>query len=145
MNITSFSDYSLRVLIYLSVHGEANVSAEVIADAYDISFHHVAKAAQWLSREGYVISERGRGGGMRLSRAAAEINIGEVLRASETGTALAECMRGDGGACVITPSCGLKHALAAAEEAFYAALDAFTLADITREKTALSELLGLSA
>jgi len=145
VNITSFSDYALRVLIYLSSRQEQTVSAEVIAKAYGISFHHVAKAAQWLSREGYVLSARGRNGGMRLARPAEAINIGQLLKAAEAGTVLVDCMRDDKDVCVITPACGLRHALCVAEDAFYAALDEFTLADITKKKIALRELLAGAA
>lgn len=141
MNITTFSDYALRVLVYLAATDE-KPSADKIANAYGISFHHVAKAAQWLAREGYVISERGRNGGIRLARAPKDINIGEILEATELKTALVECMRADGGTCCITPSCGLALALAEAKAAFYGALRKFTLADVTTQKTALAALLG---
>lgn len=144
MNITTFSDYTLRVLIYLASHEGEKSTAEKIASCYDISFHHVAKAAQWLAREGYVNSERGRAGGMTLKRNSKDINIGRVVRATEAGTALVECMRADGGSCCISPSCGLKHALAEAREAFYTALEGFTLADIVSEKSALKMLLGIN-
>lgn len=141
MNITTFSDYTLRVLIYLAVNGDEKSTADEISASYDISFHHVAKAAQWLAREGYVNSERGRAGGISLAVGAAHINIGEVLRATESGTALVDCMRAAGGSCCITPACGLKLALAEAQAAFYNALDKFTLEDVTIQKSLLSRLL----
>lgn len=141
MNITTFSDYTLRVLIYLATHEGEKSTADEIASAYDISFHHVAKAGQWLAREGYVNSERGRAGGMSLKQNINEINIGRVVKATEAGTALVDCMRANGGTCCISPSCGLKSALAKAQEAFYTALEGFTLADILTEKSALKVLL----
>lgn len=140
MNITSFTDYTLRVLIYLATHKGEKCTADQIAKAYDISFHHVAKVAQWLAREGYVKSERGRTGGMTLRRELGAINIGHIVKAAEAGTALVDCMKADGGSCAITPSCGLKHALAEAEIAFYSALNKFTLDDIITQKSALREL-----
>ena len=142
MNITTFSDYILRVLIYLATHDGEKSTADQIANSYDISFHHVAKAAQWLAREGYVNSERGRAGGMTLKQSSNDINIGRVVKAAEAGTALVDCMRANGGTCCIRPSCGLKLALAEAQAAFYTALEGFTLADITTEKSALKMLLG---
>ncbi|MEP6343832.1 MAG: Rrf2 family transcriptional regulator [Maricaulaceae bacterium] len=142
MNITTFSDYTLRVLIYLATHDGEKASAQTIAEAYGISFHHVAKAAQWLAREGYVISERGRAGGMTLGRAAETINIGHILRATEDGSVLVDCMHANGGTCCIRPSCGLKSALAEAQAAFYATLDKFSLADISAQRSALRALLG---
>ena len=142
MKITTFSDYSLRVLIYLTVHGETKSTAAKIAKDYDISFHHVAKAAQWLAREGYVSSERGRSGGMALRLAPEDINIGHILKKTEADTVLVDCMRANGGQCCISPSCGLKFALFEAQTAFYAALDKYSLADISNKKTALTALLG---
>jgi len=142
MNITTFSDYTLRVLIYLAAHEGEKSTADEIATAYNISFHHVAKAAQWLAREGYVNSERGRAGGMTLRQDLSAINIGRVVKATEAGTAKLDCMRATGGTCCIRPSCGLKFALIEAQAAFYAALENFTLADIVTEKSALKMLLG---
>ncbi|GHA94573.1 HTH-type transcriptional regulator NsrR [Algimonas arctica] len=141
MNITTFSDYALRVLIYLAVDEAEKSTAKDIAASYDISFHHVAKAAQWLAREGYIHAERGRSGGISLSRLAQDINVGELVRATEAGTALVDCMRVDGGACSIRPACGLKQALAEAQDAFYAVLDRVSLADVVVKRSALSQLL----
>ncbi len=138
MNITTFSDYTLRVLIYMAVHPEKISTADQISKAYDISFHHVAKAAQWLAREGYVNSERGRSGGMTLSKPINDINIGVLVRATETGTAFVDCMRANGGTCCIKPACGLKLALAEAQAAFYNTLENFSLADIVTQKSALN-------
>lgn len=141
MNITRFSDYTLRVLIYLGTHDGKKSTADEIAKVYGISFHHVAKAAQWLAREGYVKSERGRSGGMTLSQQAAEINIGKIVKAAEAGSFLVDCMRANGGECCIRPSCGLKTALAEAQTAFYKVLETYSLADIISEKSALKALL----
>lgn len=143
MNITTFSDYALRVLIYLAVDEDKKSTAKDIAESYNISFHHVAKAAQWLAREGYVNSERGRSGGISLMRPTHDINIGELVRATEAGTALVECMRPEGGACCIQPACGLKRALAEAQDAFYLTLEKFSLADVVMQKSALSQLLAV--
>lgn len=142
MNITMFSDYALRVLIYLAVDDAEKSTAKDIATSYDISFHHVAKAAQWLAREGYINSERGRSGGITLKRSIHDINIGELVRATEAGAALVECMRSQGGTCCITPACGLKLALAEAQDAFYTTLEKFSLADVIVQKSALSRLLA---
>lgn len=141
MNITTFSDYCLRVLIFLAVQDEEKTTTEEIAKAYNISFHHVAKAAQWLRRENYIASGRGRGGGVSLLQSPQSINIGELLAATEGQTALVECMKPGGGACCIRPACGLKLALAEAQAAFYETLRKFTLADVVTQKSALSVLL----
>lgn len=141
MNITTFSDYCLRVLIFLAANDGEKATTEDIAEAYQISFHHVAKAAQWLRRENYITSERGRGGGISLRAAPRDINIGELLAETESQTALVECMKPGGGACRIRPACGLKLALAEAQAAFYQTLRKFSLADVITQKSALSALL----
>ena len=141
MNITAFSDYSLRILIYLAANENQKSTAEEVATAYKISFHHVAKAAQWLVRHEYLISERGRGGGIRLAKSPKDINIGDVLASTEANTSLVDCMKPGGGTCCIRPACGLKLALAEAEAAFFDVLKKFTLADVTTQKSALAKLL----
>lgn len=132
MNITTFSDYALRILIYLSQRGNQKSTTKEMADAYDISFHHVAKAAQWLAREGYVTAERGRAGGLILAKLPQDIIIGDLLKASEAhaGSPLVDCMRSDGGRCRIRSCCGLRFALAEAEAAFFDTLKRYTLEDV---------------
>jgi len=127
--------------MYLATHNSERVTAETIATAYEISFHHIAKAAQWLARSGYIHTDRGRGGGLTLQKASTEINIGRLLKASEAGTVLVDCMHADGGRCSIRPACGLKLALIEAQTAFYTTLEQYTLADITANHTALRALL----
>jgi Rrf2 family transcriptional regulator, nitric oxide-sensitive transcriptional repressor len=144
MQLSGFSDYALRVLIFLAVSPDEGVSAQLIAERYSISFHHVAKAAQWLAREGYVVSSRGRGGGMALARSAKEISLGEVLRKTESRTQLVECLRGEGHSCVITRGCGLRGALLEAEASFFQSLDKKTLADAVGTRQSIARALQLS-
>lgn len=141
MHISQFSDYSLRILIFLATSDEVS-TAKTIAAAYDISFHHIAKAAQFLTREGYVEATRGRSGGMRLTRDPESISVGEVLRKSEEGNvALVECMKPNGKRCAIVPACKLVSKLLMAQENFFATLDVVTLSDVTSNKAALRALL----
>ena len=141
MQISKFSDYALRILIHLGVQGEGRLSVRQIADVHGLSFNHLAKVAQWLAAEGYVASTRGRGGGMRLARGPDEISIGGLLRKSEAGAALVECLRVDGGACVLSPACGLTPILMEAQEAFFAALDGKTLSDVLDRNRGLRALV----
>jgi len=129
MQINAFSDYALRVLMYLAVAGERLVTTREISKTYDLSFDHVAKAAQLLTRENFVESVRGRNGGMRLARDPTDISIGAVLRLTEAGTGLVECMRPGPTHCILASVCGLAPILDDATEAFFATLDERTLAD----------------
>ena len=140
MRLTTFSDYSFRVLIYLAAAPQALATIADIARAYDISENHLMKVVHQLARLGYVETVRGKGGGMRLARPAASIPVGEVLRATEEGFELAECMTEDA-ECRITRVCGLKHAFGEALEAFLRVLDGYTLADLARPGTPLAKVL----
>lgn len=144
MNLTVFSDYSLRILIFLAVSDAPRASAREIAGRYGISVHHVAKVAKWLVREGLVEARRGRGGGLRLARPADELSIGEVLRRSERGGRPVACMR-ENGSCRIDGACGLAPLLDDAREAFFAVLDRHTLADAAERRAGIARLLRLAA
>lgn len=138
MRLTRYTDYALRVLIHLAAAEGRLCSIAGIAAAYDISQNHLMKVVNDLGRAGYVSTSRGRGGGLRLARDPAEINIGEVVRHTEEGFNLVEC-----GNCRIAPACGLTGLLAEALAAFIAVLDRRTLADITANRTELSRLLAV--
>jgi len=130
MQITKFSDYALRILIHLAATDEDLMSTRDVAKMQDLPFNHLAKITQWLAHEGYVESVRGRYGGMRLAKPTNEISIGALLRKSEQGSPLVDCMKEEGGCCAMTPACGLLPLLTDAQEAFYAALDDKTLEDV---------------
>ena len=112
------------------------VSIDWLADHYAISRNHLAKVAQDLVAAGYVVSLRGRGGGLRLARPPADINVGKVIRSMENLTGFVACMGGKE-KCVIDGACGLKPALAGAIEAFLTHLDQFDLSQITASQSHL--------
>lgn len=129
MRLTQFTDFGLRALILLADRDGEVLSAAAIAEALDVSVHHMAKVLQALGAAGFVRSQRGKQGGGVLARPATSIRIGAVVRALEADQPLVECCRSDGGACVLTPACRLRSMLVAAEQAFLAYLDGFTLVD----------------
>jgi Rrf2 family nitric oxide-sensitive transcriptional repressor len=141
MRLTVHTDYALRVLIYAAVEPQPLCTIERIAAAYKISRNHLMKVVNRLAEHGFLETVRGRGGGLKLSRPADEIVVGDVVRKMEDDLTQAECFRTEQNACAITPACGLKRALAEALEAYLDALDRYTLADITRKRTALARLL----
>jgi Rrf2 family nitric oxide-sensitive transcriptional repressor len=144
MRLTTYTDYSLRALMYLALRDDERVTVDDIAAAYDISRNHLTKIVHELGRDGYLATTRGRGGGIRLARPPAEINIGEVVRRCERQNALVECF-GAGNTCCITSACVLRSALAEAREAFMLVLDGYTLADLVRPRRALAHSLGIPA
>lgn len=144
MHLTQFTDYSLRVAIYLGCHPDRLVSVEEISRAYGVSRHHLVKVAQILSGLGVVEAQRGRGGGMRLVRAPEEINVGWLIRQTEPHMNLVECFNPEENTCPISPACGLKGALRRAQDAFFQVLDEYTLDQLLTQRNNLVPLLSLS-
>lgn len=129
MRLTTFTDFGLRALMRLAGEPDRLFTTDEIATEFAISRNHLVKVIQQLAGSGFVVTQRGAGGGFRLARAAEKIRIGEVVRSLESRQAIVECFRADGGACVLTPKCRLKSRLAKAREAFLRELDATTLAE----------------
>lgn len=138
--MTLHTDYALRVLMQLAV-AEDRITIDAIAGAYGISRNHVMKVVQQLAALGYVDSLRGRNGGLRLARPQDAINVGEVVRQMEETGQFVECFDPDTSRCVVSPVCGLKHALDGAVERFLAHLDQFTIADLLHRPFDFRELL----
>jgi len=129
MRLTQFTDYGLRVLMRLAGAPTRPMTTEILSSEFAISRHHLVKVVAALSAHGFIETQRGAGGGIRLARPADTIRLGEVVRRMEGGQALVECFRSDGGACVLTPACRLRGELAKAREAFLGALDRATLGE----------------
>jgi Rrf2 family nitric oxide-sensitive transcriptional repressor len=129
VQLTRFSDYSLRVLLYLAAHDDRLVSVDEVSRAYGVSKHHLVKVVQRLVDEDLVASTRGRGGGLRLNQRPADINVGAVVRVTEPHFDLVECFDREANTCPIDSACGLKGVLRSAQRAFLEVLDGSTLAD----------------
>ncbi len=141
MRLTVFSDYTLRVLIYLGMHPEGLCTVGEIAQAYDVSKNHLMKVAQHLAARGYADTVRGKGGGMRLKQPPEQINLGVLLRETERGSPLVECF-GASSDCRIEPACSLRSVLEDAHGAFFEVLDRHTLADLLGSAEHLGSLLS---
>jgi Rrf2 family nitric oxide-sensitive transcriptional repressor len=142
MRITRYTDYSLRVLMYLGVKGEGLATIQEIADRYQISRNHLMKVVYDLNQHGYIETVRGKGGGMRLRARPEKLRLGDLIRTVEQDLTLVECF-GSGNQCRITPVCTLKGILAEALEAFFDALNQYTLADLLAPGPELGKLLGM--
>jgi len=138
MRLNSFTDYSLRVLIYTAARDPDMVSITEIAEAYNVSRNHLVKVVGKLSKLGYLNTTRGSGGGIRLARLPEYIVIGDVVQATEPDFDMVECFR-PGNKCRITPACRLKGVLNDAKMAFLKELSAYTLADIMIDRESILE------
>jgi len=145
VRLTVYTDFSLRVLMFLAVKEDGLATIAEIAGAYRISKNHLMKVAHQLGVAGYVETVRGKGGGLRLARRPGAIVLGEVVRRTEPDMALVPCFDPAGGHCVIFRGCALRDVLGEARDAFLAVLDRCTLADLIDAPAPLRKLLSAGA
>jgi len=143
VRLTVYTDFSLRVLMFLALKGDRLATIAEIAKAYGISKNHLMKVVYQLGLAGYVETVRGKGGGMRLARSPQDIVLGEVVRRTEPDMALVPCFAPEDASCAIFSSCALRSALSKARDAFLSVLDGCTLADLVRPHAPLRRLLSL--
>ncbi|MEW5687834.1 MAG: Rrf2 family transcriptional regulator [Pseudomonadota bacterium] len=142
MRLSLHTDYALRALIYLASMREPSATAGAIAASYRISQNHLVKVLQRLRTLGYVETTRGRGGGVRLAKAPADIGLGEVVRRTEDLGEIVECFNPETNTCPVAPVCLLPRRLNEAMEAYLAVLDRYTIADVSANRDALRGILG---
>ncbi len=136
MRLTLWTDYSLRVLMYCAACEAAGRRATIaeMACLHGISRHHLTKVVVALVHGGWLLGQRGRGGGLRLARVPSDIRIGDVVRWAERDFQLVACMAPRGPdapqACLLMPGCRLRSALQVALQAYLGVLDGYTLADL---------------
>lgn len=145
MQLTLYTDYSLRVLLYLGLNPRRMATITEIAASYGISRNHLVKVVHNLAIQGFVQSTRGRGGGLKLARPPQDINIGDVVRHTEVNFQLVECFDKKSNTCPIAPACFLKGALHEAQTAFMSVLDRYTLADVLANRDWLRSVLKVEA
>ncbi len=144
VRLTVYTDFSLRLLMYLAARGDGVSTIGDVADAYRIPKNHLTKVAHQLGRAGYIMTVRGKGGGLRLGRPPSQIRLGDIVREAEPDMALVPCFEPICSPCPIVPACGLRGALRQAQSAFLEVLDRYTLAELADDTTALRALLGMS-
>ena len=144
MRLTVYTDYALRMLMYLAVKDDGLATIEDIAQSYGISRNHLMKVAHQLGVAGYVDTVRGRRGGLRLAKPAKAIGLGEVVRHTEPDMAIVMCFEPINADCPILPYCVLRKALARARAAFINVLDDYTLSDLVRPRASLQAMLAIA-
>lgn len=141
MQLTLFSDYSLRMLMYLGMRRGEVVPIIEISDAFGVSRHYMLKVMNELVRLDYVEAVRGRGGGVRLLKRPRDVRIGKLIRRTEPDRSVLECISDPGTDCPIVPACRLRDVIAEAQTQFYGVLDQYTLDDLISEPERLQALL----
>ncbi len=127
MELTQHTDYGLRVLMYAGVHRERRVTMREIAQAYGISLEHLRKVVHRLAQQGFLVTTKGRAGGLILAAEPDAIRVGDVVMAMEESMAIVDCNRQP---CPLCGACSLKSIFDSARQAFVDQLNTFTLADL---------------
>lgn len=143
MRLTSYTNYSLRILMYCALHGDRLVTIPEVAEAYDLSRAHLLKSARHLGQLGYLRTVRGRNGGIELACDPADISVGAAIRALEDTSEFVECFNPARNRCRIAGDCKLTGLLRRGLEGFYRELDDSTLADLVTDEAALRDRLSL--
>lgn len=141
MRLSLYTDYSLRVLLYLGANQGRRVTMTEIAQCYDISHDHLRKVIHLLGKLGYIDTYRGKSGGFELKTDTAQINIGEVVEATEPRHPVIDCRSQP---CILVSACALKSALRQAEQAFYDTLKTYTLRDLLKNRRMKDILLQVA-
>ena len=141
MRLTQYTDYALRLMMMVSARTPKLVTVADAAEAYGRSRHHLTKIAHDLGKAGYLVTSRGRGGGLALGVDPKSIRLGQFAAYCEGTSAIVECFDRSTNRCVVTPVCGLIHMLSAAEAAFYRELDRYTLQDLVGDRESLLGVL----
>ena len=142
MQLTFYTDYSMRVLMYLAVNRHRRVNISEIADRFAISRNHLVKVVHNLARGGFIKSYRGKGGGIELAREPAHTNVGEVVRYTEGPPKPVECFDAQRNRCIISGACGLAEVFDEACDNFFTTLDRYTLADLLKRRVRLANILA---
>jgi Rrf2 family transcriptional regulator, nitric oxide-sensitive transcriptional repressor len=143
VHLTMYSDYALRLLMYLALHEERLATISEVATSYGISRHHLMKVSYDLVVAGYIETARGKGGGLKLAKAAQSIGLGNVVRHTEADMALVPCLESIDNACVIERCCVLRGTVQQARDAFLGVLDHYSLADLVRPRSRLQTILAI--
>ncbi|MGH9697453.1 MAG: RrF2 family transcriptional regulator [Bryobacteraceae bacterium] len=144
MRLTVYTDYALRLLMYLALKDERLATISEIAASYKISRNHLMKVAYELGTAGYIETVRGRRGGLRLAKPIEAIRLGDVVRRTEPDMALVTCFEPIAAPCAIRRCCVLRDALERAYAAFIEVLDGYSLADLVRPRSRLRTMLSIA-
>jgi Rrf2 family nitric oxide-sensitive transcriptional repressor len=144
LRLTIYTDYALRLLMYLALKDNGLATISEIANSYGISRNHLMKVAYELGAAGYIETVRGRGGGLRLAKPVGMIRLGDVVRHTEPDMALVTCFKPREEPCAIRRCCVLRDALERACVAFMDVLDGYSLADLVQPRSRLRSMLAIA-
>ncbi len=134
MQLTSFTDYGLRTLMYLCAHSDRLSSVKEISEHYGISRNHLVKVVHRLAQLSYIETTKGKGGGIKIAANTEKQGLGDLIAALEPHMNIVECFDVKTNTCRITGTCQLKHYLFDATKDFITSMNKYTLADCVQNK-----------
>lgn len=143
MQLSVYSDYAVRVLIQTALASPRRTTVASVARTYGISRHHLVKVVHDLGRSGYLVTQRGVGGGFTLAGSPENIRLGDIVRLGEEAETVIDCREAANRLCRLSPACRLKGVLDEAAAAFFAVLDCYTLADLVKQPEKMRKVLGI--
>jgi Rrf2 family iron-responsive transcriptional regulator len=143
MRLTRQTNYAVRIMMYCAANEGRLSRIPEIASAYSVSELFLFKILQPLVENGLVQTVRGRNGGVRLAKPAAELTLFDVVRVTEENFAMAECFENDASECPLVDSCSLNSALREALGAFFAVLARYSIEDLVKARPNVRTLLGI--
>jgi Rrf2 family nitric oxide-sensitive transcriptional repressor len=143
VQLSAYSDYAIRVLMQTALCRPRRVTVAEIAKTFGISRHHLVKVVHDLGRNGYLLTQRGVGGGFVLAQPPEKIKLGDIVRLGEETDTVIDCREDRDRLCRLRPACRMKRILDEAAGAFFKVLDHYTLADLVRRPGPMRAALGL--
>ena len=140
MRLTSFTDYSVRVLMYVAQKNGELASIREVSEVYDISRNHLMKVVHLLGKGGYLDTVRGKNGGFRLGKDPKDINVGVLIRYTEDDLSIVECFSSKEDRCALIDECAFSNVMQEALQAFMGAAEKYTLADLIKDKKPMNFL-----
>ena len=132
MQLNKFTDYGLRILMYVAQPQENPYTISELSQRLEISENHAIKIVHFMAKQSWLITSRGKGGGVRLNTITLSLKLGEIVKTLEGNSTIVECYNPP---CILVKNCGLKNLLAQALTAFYESLNQYTLADALKLNT----------
>ena len=137
MQLNRFTDLGIRVLMYLGSIEGSSVTIARLAEDLQVSKNHLVKVVHFMAQQQWLLTSRGKSGGIALAKRPEDYAIGDVVRVLEqnsvNGERLINCQQPP---CVLLPACGLPFILQQALEQFYQFLNQYNLADVVTQPVA---------
>lgn len=138
MQLNKFTDYALRVVLYIAPSRELPYTISEVATALHVSENHLIKVVHFMAKQHWLMTTRGKGGGIRLNPQSLTLKLGDIVQTLQGDHQVVNCL--EPSPCILLKTCGLKSILNQAMQQFYQSLNQYTLADVVNQPTKIALL-----